>query len=54
MNELKFDELQEINGGGWPSVIGGGLIIAGGFVSGGTIPIATGLITGLGTMIAGA
>lgn len=45
-NELSSDELQDIDGGGWLTVVGGVLIVAGAIVSGGTVPVVIGGIAG--------
>lgn len=59
MNNLEFaelteNELENIDGGGWLSVVGGGLIIAGAIISGGgAVVVGAGVASGILTAVAG-
>lgn len=54
LHELTFNEMQEIDGGGWLSVVGGCLIAAGALVSGGgAVVVICGVAGGALTAIAG-
>lgn len=53
-NELSEQSLMEIDGGGWLSVVGGGLIVAGAIVSGGgAIAVGVGIAGGVVTAVTG-
>lgn len=56
LNELTKDELAVLDGEGWLSVVGGGLVIAGSIVSGssGAVAVGVGIVGGLATIISGA
>ncbi|MCJ8343838.1 MAG: hypothetical protein MJH09_13505 [Cetobacterium sp.] len=55
LNELNQEELASIDGEGWLSVVGGGLVIAGSIVSGGgAVVVGVGIVGGLATIISGA
>lgn len=52
--ELKIEEMEDINAGGWLSVVGGGLIVAGAIVSGGgAVVVGVGVASGVMSAIAG-
>nr|WP_302598223.1 hypothetical protein [uncultured Cellulosilyticum sp.] len=54
-SNMNTEELIEVEGGGWLSVVGGGLIAAGAIVSGGgALVVTVGVAGGLLTAIAGA
>lgn len=51
---LTQDELEAVDGGGWLSVVGGGLIIAGAIVSGGgALVVGVGIAGGVLTAVSG-
>lgn len=54
MQELMFEELMTVEGGGWLSRVGGALLIGGAIVSGGgAIVVGVGVASGLGAWITG-
>ncbi len=52
--QLENYELETIDGGGWLSVVGGGLIVAGAIVSGGgALVVGVGIAAGIMTAVSG-
>lgn len=53
-DNLTMDEVSELNGGGWLTVVGGGLMVVGALVSGGpAIVVIGGVAGGVLTMVSG-